>query len=203
MSAKIYNAFRFHNRHFPALPFALREKAASVARKKISAQYDRWIEAANNGANAEAFRKELVSISSERCVPKTGVTFTKSDASHVLSVAYKNQFSSHLRNTWDLNASLTFRQRGNYWYMLAYSGDFYNFNLGKGSLFDFLSSEKKLSEYGYWNNVDAPPGITKRQWKARADNWNPLLETKNWGNYLIVEIVSVSNFYQVDPAFNR
>lgn len=43
------------------------------------------------------------------------------------------------------------------------------------ALRNVLMSHPDVAEYGYWNNTDAPDGITRKEWAKRRGHWNEVL----------------------------
>lgn len=49
------------------------------------------------------------------------------------------------------------------------------------SWIDLWMAQDGVEEYGYWNHVDRPDGVSAAEWKSRAETWNGILRANPAG----------------------
>jgi len=114
-------------------------------------------------------------------------------AERVLIREYKKQSSSHVRNIFDMDVSVAFRQHNGRIYLIPYC------DMMMRDVLDFLDDSEKVSDFAYWNNTDRPEEITDEEWDHRRDIWNELLDEEKEWDMLVIELLCPGNFYRIDP----
>lgn len=102
------------------------------------------------------------------------------------------QLSSYQRNEFDFNVYLNVYEYNRRKYIIPYC-DMYMKNV-----LNFLSRDKRLEDFRYWNNTDAPSHISKKEWNKRGEIWDKIYK-QGWYNSIIISVCDRDTFSVVDP----
>jgi hypothetical protein len=160
MSTKIYSGLR--------LPFSDIRKVLTVL-DEVGVRYDKL----SRRVQVERLAKQTVEIIDMKWYWPEKLTerFETVDFSNPLSVASQRiaQAKDGIRKTGIRNPEfddefevVIFPGRG-HTLMIPYCEN--------PAYFKLLKDHPKVEEYGYWDNVDMPEGMTAKRWKLRRDTW--------------------------------
>lgn len=188
MSTKVYVAYRTKpGVDIWKLSTEIHAKARRRVQQVLRTEYARLLE-------ASVQEKSLHQLICDRLRMQTKTTsLTTLEISAYVHRCYGDQLSSGLRDHWDLSVSIALRKDGNRWYLIPYADGLMR------SVLSFLSRQKGLENYAYWDNVDRPRGISDAEWEARGRQWDKL--DARWQEMLVLEVLSYSGFMYVDPAY--
>jgi hypothetical protein len=199
MSMKVYTAYRLRKAEV-LWPFVrdVRRKGALRIRDTIQEYYD------------ALYGSEIV-LQSEH-MTRALSTYGEHEREKALKLAtemfltrsYKEQERSVERNAWDFSASLAVREAKGQLYVIPHVG------MAVHKSLSFLSHDKRLEDFSYWDNSDRPSHITSKRWEARRQVWEELTDESThssklyadvWCDYLVVEICSPDLWWRVKPLF--
>lgn len=191
MSIKIYRAYKLVNpNNFWKVTAKIKDNATINTKKVISKLYDDLdIESIDRLSNIYTQETSNHKYDHDWIARR----FAKSKYVYAM---YKDQATNPYRNEFNLNVEFTVRKYKNNLYLIPYS------DLIVRSVFDFLYKAKYVTDFTYWNNTDAPSKMSVTEWKQRGRVWEALSAPERWKNYALFQVLSVDNFYQVDPLFS-
>ncbi len=115
-------------------------------------------------------------------------------ADHHFCRAYKEQYSSHLRNEADFTVSVSLRHFEGNIYLIPHCDMFMRDAL------NFLKRDKRLVDYHYQNQVrphDAK--VSDAAYERRGKIYEKMEKAGVWNDYLVIEVCAPHNFYLLRP----
>lgn len=106
---------------------------------------------------------------------------------------YKNAHINIYREEYNFDVSVAF---------YPYKGDIYIrpfCDMLMSKSLDFLNEDKRLREFGYWNNSDRPDNLTERQWNERAKVWDGIFKEYDIWDMVSVDICTYDMFWKLSP----
>ena len=204
MSLKVWEAYRIVEGHDH---WAVLMDIKKRARHHVKLKLLKVLEALQKGFNEEAQDEDHVKKQDglirawNAVLPKrqreVGHQFSLTDVNDYLKAQYRDQLSSHEKNPFHFDMSLSVRRYEGRWLIIPYGG---RYNLIGGCL-DFLKEMLELEDYHYQNQSDAPdpePG----NWEERSRVWNDICDNA-WQDFIVVDIVSYEAWFDVTPAWDR
>lgn len=70
-------------------------------------------------------------------------------------------------------------------------------------MLDHMKATLGFEDYSWWNNSDAPEGISEDDWDARGTVWNEILDKEHYVSYLGPEMVLVRREHDVPYVSTR
>lgn len=119
-----------------------------------------------------------------------------SDIHYALQKKYGEQLNTGIRSEYNLDVCMTIRRFEGRYYLMAFSDTMAIY----GNILKFLEEDDRLDNYEYWNNVDQPDDVTDEDWDERKRCWDEM-DKNNWLDYLILDIMKFSGFWQLSPMF--
>lgn len=181
MSTKIYEAYRLQpGRDLWKVAWDIRLRTEKNIRRVLTKVYTGLI---NEAPRSSPLQKS------------DGTKPNYLDASRFVWGMYRATTQTSQRSLWDLDVSIAIRRAGQRKFLLIpYPGS---------GLFQhclaFLRKCDALTDYHYQDSADRPPHISAREWSDRRRTWAPLLDER-WRDMLVLEIVSINGWHQIDPA---
>lgn len=63
---------------------------------------------------------------------------------------------------------------------------------------DFLAEDPRLEDFCYWNNVDEPEGVSRREWARRKRSWDAIHEA-GWSDHIVIELCTWQTYWRINP----
>ena len=173
----------------------IRTQAEQNARKALRELYTVIVEDAKTTAGKDKDPYKSVRYTGDS-YPATKTPLTILQASRFTRSQFATQLTKTNRDEYDLSVSVAIREaRDGRILLIPYPGSgFLSRSLR------FMARMPELRDYHYQNSSDRPSHITASAWSERARTWKPLLEDDEWGQKLVLEIVSYGGFSRIDPA---
>jgi len=111
---------------------------------------------------------------------------------------YGEQLTELRRHEWSLDTTVTMRRFRNRFYLIPYCDS----ACLLGHILDFMATDERLEEFGYWNNTDRPKEVTPSQWAWRSTVWTALTEHDRWPEFVAVDVVSWAGWSYVSPMMH-
>jgi hypothetical protein len=150
----------------------------------------------NGAVMAVTHQKILTDIGREEDAKGNGVKAGAFDIDRWIHLNYGQQLTNLQRNPWALDVTITLRRYRTRYYIIPYCDTACAVT---GSL-DFLATDERLEEFGYWDNSDKPDEVTDHEWAWRSTVWNDLTKPELWGQFVAVDVVSWTGYDAVSPA---
>jgi hypothetical protein len=114
-------------------------------------------------------------------------------SSKVLTRLYRISCTSLRRNPYNFDVSIAIREYGRSLYLIPYC------DWTMKEVLDFLEEDPRLVDFHYQNQSDKPDHISEMDWYKRERVWHGMDKNGKWKDFLILDICSWNNFYELDP----
>jgi hypothetical protein len=191
MSTKIWEAYRLKKDYdLWEVTTDLRHRAERNIKRSLAKLYQALVE------DAKKQPKDRVWFPHEQDLSNFSIMRAHD---HVLK-AYRANFGLRERDTFDFDVSITIRRtlRGKRYLLIPYPGS----SGITGNALHFMRKHEALEDYHFQDQSDQPDNISSREWHERGRTWAPLLEDSRWRDIFLIEVLSVSNFWTVSPAYD-
>lgn len=186
MSTKIYKAYRLKEGHdlWETL-HRIRKKAEKSIDKVLRELAAGLLEASEKN---EKLKRLILDMSGHKDAA-LDKTLDLDDVFYYMGQQYKEQQTKTQRDAFDFNVSVGVWHHDGRYLFIPYCDCFMKRAL------DFMSRDKSLEDYSYWNNTDKPRNISEKRWVERGKVWDVLTEPDVWKTNLVLEILTPQNYY--------
>lgn len=186
MSIKIYEAYKLkHAKYLWPLVHDIKAKATKNVKKTLTQFY--LAEMSEVDTSSDAFKAAL-----EIC--ENDVWCAQHSMAHdAICKGYKANSTSGLRDFYNFDVSVAFRQFEGSVYLIPYR------DMTMQHTLDFLKRDRRLRDFHFQNSCDKPKEIPAEEWRTRRRVWTKMDEVGGFNEPLILEICSYNMFFQVDP----
>ena len=183
MSTKIYNAYRVKEGiYLWDLVKDWQKLGRERAIAAISDMHIKLMEAVDE--NSDEYKGRVVSLQADPYYMNEEVAkkaaFNEMAANTMREEAKKNS-TSFLRNYFDFDVSITFREYGGRYYVQCYC------DMTMHKVLDFVEEDPRVEDYHYQNLTDKPKEISEEAWEEREKTWDKIYDRED-GRFIFLSL---------------